>query len=100
MRFSYRLIREKNGFLAECVEAEVAGEGATAKDAVESLRTSLEERMFRPDAIAPPATPTEGTIDLVLADGESRSERKEAGEQNTRDLDGPGDPPAVAAGRH
>jgi hypothetical protein len=86
MRFSYRLIRDKNGFLAECVESEAQGEGKTAKDAVDSLRVSLEERMFRPDAVAPPSRPTESTIELVLADDAS-AERK------SLDLGGPGDAP-------
>lgn len=67
MVFTYRLIREKSGFIAECMEAEVAGEGRTAKDAVESLRQALEERMLRPDAVAPPAEPTETVIELFLA---------------------------------
>lgn len=69
MKFSYRLIRYGSGFLAECIESEAAGEGKTARDAVESLRRSLEERMLRPDAVAPPSTPpTEGAIELVLAE--------------------------------
>lgn len=72
MRFSYRLIRDARGYLAECIEADVAGEGKNARDAVESLRTSLKERMFRADAIAPPSSTFEATIDLVLTeDGQS-----------------------------
>jgi hypothetical protein len=88
MKFSYRLIRDKNGFLAECVESEAAGEGKTAKDAVESLRKLLEERMFRPDAVAPPSTPTESVIELVLAD-----EATPSAERRSLDLGGPGDAP-------
>ena len=88
MKFTYRLIRDKNGFLAECVESEAAGEGKTAKDAVESLRKSLEERMFRPDAVAPPSTPTEGVVELVLAD-----EATPSAERRSLDLGGPGDAP-------
>lgn len=86
MRFSYRLIQDKSGYVAECVESDAQGEGKSAKEAVEQLRESLEERMFRPDAVAPPSRPTEGTIELVLA-GESASERK------SLDLGGPGDAP-------
>ena len=88
MKFTYRLIRDKSGFLAECVESEAAGEGKTAKDAVESLRKSLEERMFRPDAVAPPSTPTNGVIELVLAD-----EATPSAERRSLDLGGPGDAP-------
>ena len=88
MKFSYRLIRDKNGFLAECIESEAAGEGKTAKDAVESLRKALEERMFRPDAVAPPSTPTGSAIELVLAD-----ETAPSAELRSVDLGGPGDAP-------
>ena len=88
MKLSYRLIRDKTGFVAECVESEAAGEGKTAKEAVESLRKSLEERMFRPDAVAPPSRPSGGVIELVLADdGASSTERR------SLDLGGPGDAP-------
>ena len=76
MTFSYRLIRDKDGFLAECVESEAAGEGKTAKAAVEALRKSLEERLFRPDAVAPPSRPAEGTIELVLADESGSGKRR------------------------
>ena len=88
MKFSYRLIRDKNGFVAECIEAEAAGEGKTSKEAVDSLRKSLEERMFRPDAVAPPSTPTEDVIELVLAD-----EATPSAERRSLDLGGPGDAP-------
>jgi hypothetical protein len=68
MRFSYRLIRDQGGFLAECMESEAVGEGRTAKDAIESLRKALEDRMLRPDAVAPPSRPTETVIELVLTE--------------------------------
>lgn len=72
MRFSYRLIKDARGYLAECIEAEAAGEGKTARDAVESLRAALKERMFRADAVAPPSGTVEAAIDLVLTeDGQS-----------------------------
>jgi hypothetical protein len=87
MKFTYRLIRDKSGFLAECMEAEAAGEGKTARDAVESLRKSLAERMFRPDAVAPPPEPTESVIELVLADENAPADRR------SLDLGGPGDAP-------
>ncbi|HVH46463.1 MAG TPA: hypothetical protein VM925_29175 [Labilithrix sp.] len=86
MRFTYRLVRDKGGFVAECVESEAAGEGKTEKDAVDSLRKSLEERMFRPDAVAPPSNPAKGVIELVLADDA-------ATERRSLDLGGPGDAP-------
>ncbi|MBX3206702.1 MAG: hypothetical protein KF764_16655 [Labilithrix sp.] len=87
MKFSYRLVRISSGFVAECVESEAAGEGKTATEAVESLRRSLEERMFRPDAVAPPSQPTEGVIELVLADEGAAADRR------SLDPSGPGDAP-------
>jgi hypothetical protein len=86
MRFSSRLIRDKSGYVAECVECDAAGEGRSAKDAVDALRKSLEERMFRPDAVAPPSRSAEVTIDLVLAGDSPRG---------SLDLGGPGDQPSV-----
>ena len=83
MTFTYRLIRERGGFLAECIESDVAGEGVTETDAVESLRKELAERMFRPDAVAPPSQATETEIELVLAEG--------APPRPSLDLGGPGD---------
>ncbi len=67
MKFTYRLIKDANGYLAECVESDAAGEGKSSEEAVESLRTSLEERMFRPDAVAPPPSQPHATIELELA---------------------------------
>jgi hypothetical protein len=86
MRFSYRLIKDKSGIVAECVESEAAGEGKTEREAVNSLRNALAERMFRPDAVAPPSKPeAEPAIELVLAD--------ENAERKSLDLGGPGDAP-------
>ena len=67
MKFTYRLIKDANGYLAECVESDAAGEGKSSKEAVESLRASLEERMFRPDAVAPPPSTAHSAIELELA---------------------------------
>ena len=67
MKFTYRLIKDANGYVAECVESDAAGEGKSAKEAVESLRVSLDERMFRPDAVAPPPTGPHSPIELELA---------------------------------
>lgn len=92
MRFSYRLVREASGFVAECVESEAVGEGTSAREAVASLKTSLEERMLRPDAVAPPSRPTAETIELALAGDEGPGSRHE--KEKEIDLGGPGDAPA------
>lgn len=88
MRFTYRLVRDARGYVAECVESEAAGEGKSAREAVASLKQALEERMLRPDAVAPPSHPTGESIDLQLADG-----RTDAKEEKELDLGGPGDAP-------
>jgi hypothetical protein len=64
MKFTYRLIKDRRGWLAECVESDAAGEGESSMEAVESLRVSLEERMLRPDAVAPPPDAEPVTIEL------------------------------------
>jgi hypothetical protein len=83
MKFTYRLVKDASGWLAECVESEAAGEGKTSKEAVESLRASLEERMFRPDAVAPPAETEHSNIELELASEASKTPK-------SIDLGGPG----------
>lgn len=88
MRFTYRLVRDARGYVAECVEAEAVGEGKSAREAVASLKEALEERMLRPDAVAPPSDPTGVTIDLQLAD-----DRAEVKQEKELDLGGPGDAP-------
>jgi hypothetical protein len=81
MKFTYHLIKDANGYVAQCVEAEAAGEGKSSKEAVASLRVSLEERMFRPDAVAPPPETPHSAIELELA-----SEKA----PKSLDLSGPG----------
>lgn len=67
MKFTYRLVNEAGGWLAECVESEAMGEGRTREEAIGSLRRALEERMGRPDAVAPPPSQPRPVIDLTLA---------------------------------
>ena len=64
MKFTYQLIEDGSGWVAECIESDTAGTGKTSGEAVESLRASLEERMFRPDAIAPPPEAEHVLIEL------------------------------------
>lgn len=85
MKLTYRLVRDGGGYVAECVETEAAGEGKTAAEAVSSLRRALEERMLRPDAVAPPSRPDDVTIELELAN--DRASRP------SLDFGGPGEPP-------
>jgi hypothetical protein len=67
MRFTYRLVHDGSGFVAECLESDVAGAGTTEDLAIDALLMALEERMFRPDAVAPPSEPAPANIELVRA---------------------------------
>lgn len=82
MKFTYRLQKETSGWLAECVESDAMGEGTTERDAIQSLRVSLEERMLRPDAVAPPSEEIAASIELELA--------AEKATPDSLDLGGPG----------
>lgn len=72
MEFSYRLVRDAKGWIAECVEIEALGEGSTPERAVDALRRALEERMRRPDAVAPPPAPARAPIELRPDDAQRR----------------------------
>jgi hypothetical protein len=87
MRFSYRIVRERGGVVAECLEVDAMGEGVTEIAAIAALRSSLEERMFRPDAVAPPPEESPCPIELVAARLEDCQPRR------SLDLGGPGDVP-------
>jgi hypothetical protein len=65
MRFSYRLAKDTGGYVAECVESDAEGMGKTPEEAIESLRHAIAERMFRPDAVAPPPAERSAPIELV-----------------------------------
>ena len=67
MKFSYHLQEDASGWLARCVESDAMGEGKSEQDAIHSLREALEERMFRPDAVAPPEEGVTAPIELTPA---------------------------------
>jgi hypothetical protein len=55
------------GFLAECTEYAVEGEGATVALAIEALREAIYERVLRPEAVgAPPADPAREAVEVVV----------------------------------
>lgn len=71
MKFTYRIVERTSSFLAECIEAEAIGEGKTRAEAIEALRAAIEERMFRPDAVAPPPRAPSSKIELELIETSS-----------------------------
>lgn len=83
MKFTYRLIQDGVAFVAECVESDAQGEGKSPREAIASLHTALEERMFRPDAVAPPEIAPTSSIELTLA-------APDAPDAATNDPSGPG----------
>lgn len=67
MNLTYKLVHDGERWLAECVESDAMGEGKTQNEAVKSLERALKERMFRPDAVAPPSETETTPIVLTLA---------------------------------
>lgn len=74
MKLHYRLEKDERGYFAECVESDAMGDGATPEEAIGALRAVLEERMCRPDAVAPPAEAEEVHIELLPME-ESEADR-------------------------
>jgi hypothetical protein len=68
VRYTFRIERASGTVYAECLEAEVTGEGETREKAVESLRDALRVRLQAPDAVAPPSVAGRHRVVLVEAD--------------------------------
>jgi hypothetical protein len=78
------------GFLAECTEYAVEGEGATVALAIEALREAIYERVLRPEAVgAPPADPKRETVEIIVTPPAAADSRADG----DRDLNGPGEVP-------
>jgi hypothetical protein len=54
------------GYVAECLEYDVRGEGADREAALSALREALFERAIRPQAVAPPSHPDDEAIEIVV----------------------------------
>jgi hypothetical protein len=79
------------GFLAECTDYAVEGEGATVALAVEALREAIYERVLRPEAVgAPPADPKREPVEVVVT---PRPPVAYAEGDGDHDLNGPGEVP-------
>jgi hypothetical protein len=68
VRYTFRIEQAPGTVYAECLEAEVMGEGRTREEAVESLRDALRVRLQAPDAVAPPSVADRHRVVLVEAD--------------------------------
>jgi hypothetical protein len=69
MKVAAVLSRVDNRWLAQCEEVDRAGEGATAEEAIASLREALYEYFSSPEAVAPPAQTPGTSIEIVIVDG-------------------------------
>jgi hypothetical protein len=56
----------EGGWLAECEDVDLAGEGPTREAALSTLRTALEEYFHRSEAVAPPTDAPRETIEIVV----------------------------------
>lgn len=63
MKLTYRILEEDGRWIAECLEIDAAGEGASAADAVLGLRDVIARR-FVADAVAPPSNRARVELDL------------------------------------
>lgn len=68
MRVSAVITMEGSRYLAQCVEVDRMGEGATEEQAVASLRESLEEYYREVPAVAPPEHPEIEPIEIVITE--------------------------------
>jgi predicted RNase H-like HicB family nuclease len=69
MKVTAIVSRTEDGWLAQCAEANCAGEGATADEALAQLRVALEEYFGNAEAVAPPPQPPRESIEIVVVDG-------------------------------
>ena len=65
MQVTATIRREKDGFVATCLESSVVGEGRTPDEALQTLREGLLEQL-RAEAVAPPSGAAEISLDIVL----------------------------------
>jgi hypothetical protein len=68
MKVSAIVSRTREGWLAQCEEADCAGEGATPERALTQLRVALHEYFGHAEAVAPPAEEPRETIEIVVVD--------------------------------
>lgn len=79
-RYTYRLTPADGGYLAECVEIDAQGEGATREIALDSLRQAITERMT-PEAVALPSQSPQSSVELIeAAPAEARTSPQGPGE--------------------
>ncbi len=68
MRFAASITLEEGTYVAQCLEVDVAGEGATREEAVESLKRELEAYLHDSEAVAPPKEPAVSDVEIVVTE--------------------------------
>jgi hypothetical protein len=68
MRVSAVLSQAGGRWLAQCEEVDRAGEGATAEEAVASLREALDDYFGKAEAMAPPPQRVPAALEIVVLD--------------------------------
>jgi predicted RNase H-like HicB family nuclease len=56
----------EGGWVAECEEVDLAGEGTTRDEALATLRAALEDYFHRAEAVAPPTDAPREAIEIVV----------------------------------
>jgi hypothetical protein len=69
MKVTAIVSRTREGWLAQCEEADCAGEGATQEQALAQLRVALDEYFRHPEAVAPPPEAPHEAIEIIVVDG-------------------------------
>jgi HD superfamily phosphodiesterase len=68
MLYTAKLRHEPSGFIADCIELDATGEGATRDDALDALRAELAERVGHVEGMVPPVDNPPLEIEIVVVD--------------------------------
>ncbi|HEY4014549.1 MAG TPA: hypothetical protein VGM06_14505 [Polyangiaceae bacterium] len=66
MKVSAVVSKVEGGWVAECEEVDLAGEGTTRDEALATLRAALEDYFHRAEAVAPPTDAPREAIEIVV----------------------------------
>jgi hypothetical protein len=66
MIYTARMRHDADGYVADCLELEATGLGATQADALESLQRELVARIGQVECVAPPPATAPVEIELVV----------------------------------
>ena len=67
-RFTATVTHEDGGYVAQCNELDLAGEGPTPEAAAASLRSALVEHLKESEAVAPPTLAANAPLELIVTE--------------------------------